>query len=168
MTAIRNYPLAVFVLAMIPLADSATSTATTSFQVTATVTASCSVAATDVAFGSYNPFSGTDGTATGTITATCTNGTPYSIDLSAGSSGSFATRTMSDGSSGTLNYNLYSTSGGSSILGDGTSSTVLITGAGATGTGSGQAYSVYGTLPTGQNTAPVGSYTDSITVTLNY
>lgn len=157
--------------AMLPLAASAATTGA-SFNVTAMVAATCSVNATNVAFGSIGPASTTAGTATGTVVATCTNGTPYTIDLSTGS-GSFAQRTMSDGTS-TLNYNLYSDATYSGVLGDGTESTVLIsastpdTGTAGTGTGTAQTYTVFGQLPLPQTAATAGAYTDSIVVTLNY
>lgn len=163
--------LTVATLMLIPTSASALSTSS-SFNVTATVNAACSVSATDVAFGTVNPLSTTASTATGTVVATCTNGTPYTIDLSAGA-GTFAQRTMSNGTS-TLNYNLYSDNTYTSVLGDGTGSTVLIsasapdTGTAGTGSGSAQTYTVYGKLPLPQSTATTGNYTDTINVTLNY
>jgi len=163
--------LTVAMLMLIPTSASAV-TATGTFNVTATVNATCSVSATDVAFGTVNTLSSTAATATGTVVATCTNGTTYTIDLSAGA-GTFAQRTMSNGTS-TLNYNLYSDNTYTPVLGDGTGSTVLISastpdiGTAGTGSGSAQTYTVYGQLPLPQSTATTGSYTDTINVTLNY
>jgi len=55
-------------------------TATTTFQVTATVNATCLISATNLAFGAYT---GTQTDATSTVTVTCTNTTPYNIGLNA-------------------------------------------------------------------------------------
>ena len=74
-------------------------TATTTFQVTATVLNSCKVTATDLSFCAYDPVAGAlDGTST--ITATCTAGTPYTIGLDAGLNSASAvgtTRAMCSG-----------------------------------------------------------------------
>lgn len=159
------------VISILPMVASA-ATATTTFNVTATVNATCSVTATDVAFGIVDPLATTAATATGTVVATCTNGSAYTIDLSAGA-GTYAQRTMSNGSS-TLDYNLYNDATYTSVLGDGTGSTVLISasapdlGTAGTGNGGAQTYTVYGQLPLPQATATTGSYTDTINVTLNY
>ena len=56
--------------------------ATNTFQVTATVTDSCLVSATNLNFGAYDPAAVKDGTST--ITVTCTAKTPYTIGLNAG------------------------------------------------------------------------------------
>src|ERR1700716_462215 len=69
----------------------------------------CSVSATNVSFGVYNPLSVTGLSSTGSVTATCLNvltPTPITIALSTGSSGSYAARRMQSGAN-TLTYNLY-------------------------------------------------------------
>ena len=139
-------------------------TATTTFNVTATVTSSCSVSATNVAFGSVAPLSSTTYTAQGTISATCTNGTSYTLALSAGS-GAYTARTMSDGTD-TLTYNLYTDTTYGTVWGDGTGATATV--GPLTGTGSAVSTTVYGQMVMPQSTAGPGSYSDTITVTLSY
>jgi spore coat protein U-like protein len=68
--------------------------------------------------------------------------------------------------SDTVNYQLYSDSGHSSVWGETTSgSPDVVTG---TGSGDGQAITVYGRVPSGQTNPKIGAYSDTITVTVNY
>ena len=128
-------------------------------------TVSCTVSATPVAFGTFNPF-GSTVTSTGTITVACSSGSKsatYTIALSAGNSGSFAQRQTST-TAPYIKYNLYTTSGYTSIWGDGTGGSVTVPGSDTTITST---FTVYGQLPTPQGVTPAG-YTDSITVTVTY
>jgi spore coat protein U-like protein len=134
-------------------------TATTTFNVTATVPTSCSVSAGgDLAFGSYT---GTQIDATTTVSITCTNGTAYTAGLDDGLNYSAPNRRMANGTA-YLNYELYSDSGRTTRWGNATGSWVS-----DTGTGSAQSKTVYGRLA-GSQTLVVGSYTDTITVTITY
>lgn len=139
-------------------------TSTTTFAVSATVSASCSVSATAIAFGAYNPTGGNVDT-TNTVTATCTSGTAYNIGLDAGgaSGATVTTRKMSSGSD-RLNYSLYSDSGRSTNWGN----TVGTDTVADTGNGTAQGHTVYGRIPGSQTTVPTGSYSDTITVTVTY
>jgi spore coat protein U-like protein len=137
--------------------------------VSASVASNCVVAATNLAFGPY------DGSAPLTnsapISVRCTNGTPYDLLLSTGDSASYTQRLLSNGSN-TLQYNLFTSSAASTIWGDGTtSSTGKISGNGA-GMSSSAAitHQVHGVLPNSaaNQDAPVGSYSDTITVTVSY
>ena len=133
--------------------------------VTATVLSYCSIAANNMAFGTYSPAAAAALTATTTLAVTCTNTTPYSVSLSAGNSNSVAQRTMSTGSGGpTLNYNLYQSNTYATVWGNTSSNWVTPSGG---GTGTAQSLTVYGSIPAGQNATP-GSYTDTITATVNY
>lgn len=141
-------------------------TATTTFNVTATVSSSCSATATDLAFGAYNVASSTPLDGTSTINVSCTTGTTYTVALNVGTGGgSFTARRMASGGN-TLDYNLYTTVGRSTVWGDGTGSTATVA-----GTGSGlltpNAATVYGRIPINQDVA-AGSYASVITVTVNY
>lgn len=141
---------------------------TTTFNVTANVASNCLVTAGNLAFGSYTGVAQLTGTSA--IGVRCTNGVGYTVKLNQGG-GSYATRLMSDGGSNTLQYNLYTSAANTTVWGDGTASTGF-----ASGTGSGLAnagivnYTVYGTLPdnTTNEAAPVGSYSDTITVAVDY
>lgn len=140
-------------------------TATTTFQVTATVLSVCTVAATNLAFGNYDASSGTPNDATSTVTTTCSNTTNYTVALNAGtgSGATVATRKMTNGAN-TLDYTMYTTSGRTTVWGDGTLSTATQSG---TGNGSGQALTVYGRISTGQYVT-AGNYSDTVTATVTY
>ena len=165
----RNQSIATISAAvLLALAGSAqAATKTTSFNVSASVAANCLVSATNLAFGAYTGVAALTGTSG--VTVRCTNGTGYQVKLSPGG-GSFATRLLSDGTN-TLQYNLYTSAANTTIWGDGTSSTGFNSGTGSGLSSAGNVtYTVYGTLPDNatNQTAPVGSYSDSITVTVEY
>jgi spore coat protein U-like protein len=136
--------------------------ATTSFPVTATVQATCTVSATSLVFGTY---ASTLLSSTSTISAICTKTTPYNIGLNAGTAtgATVTNRSMKGPSASLLHYKLFSDSGHTINWGNtvGTD-TVYKTGSGAT-----QILTVYGQVPAGQFVTP-GSYADTITVTLTY
>lgn len=141
-------------------------TTSTTFTVSSTVVATCNVSAGAMNFGSMLPTpiqSNVD--TTSSIVATCSNSVPYTIALSAGtgSGGTVALRRMTSGSD-TLNYQLYTDSQRTALWGDGTAGTTV---SNQTGTGSAQTITVYGRIPTGQ-TPPVGTYTDTVTVTVTF
>lgn len=147
-------------------------TATTTFTVSSTISAACSTpSAGNLAFGTYNPLGGSNATATADITITCTNSTPItSVTLSAGGSGSINSRQMSKSgdTAKKLNYNLYTSSANTSIWGDGGSGNVTNNVSGSAGTGSAQTLTIYGTIAASQTSAVPGTYSDTITVTINY
>lgn len=134
----------------------------------------CSVVATGVTFGSYNPLSSSNVDANGNVAVTCRvlNAlnlglvVAYQISLSTGASGSYAPRTMKNGVHA-LNYNLYTS---------GSYGTVWSTGAGAVSDSylllllnTTRNYTIFGRIPGSQNLVPVGSYSDpTITVTVTY
>ncbi len=140
----------------------ASTTATTTFNVTATVTATCTIAATAMTFATA--YTGSTITAQSQITATCTNTTPYTIGLNAGTTtGATTTNRLLAGPSGaTLPYQLYSDSGHTTVWGNATGSWVS-----GTGNGSAQAINVYGQILGAQLPAP-GTYTDTVTATITY
>lgn len=136
-------------------------TATTTFQVTATVLATCQVSATPLAFGNY---AGSQTDATSTISVTCTSTTPYQVGLDAGTAGgaTVTTRKMTFGAA-ELGYALYSDSARTTNWGN-TVGTDTVPG---TGTGLAQTLTVYGRIPAGSMPTP-GAYADTITVTVTY
>lgn len=144
-------------------------TATNTFQVTATITSSCTVSGTALSFGSaIDPLAtGVPLDAASTLTVTCSNTTPYAVSLNAGANAggasNFSARTMKSGSN-TLGYQLYLDSGRTTVWGDGTASSSTKS---STGTGSAQTLSVYGRVPSLANVVP-GTYTDTVTVTVTY
>lgn len=141
-------------------------TSTSSFQVSATINASCVVEADDMSFGTYSPSSSTDLDAATDIDVFCTKGTAYTLKLDIGTGGgSFATRTLSKGAD-TLNYNLFTAPARTTVWGDSSASTSTVTGTGA-GLLSADRKTVYGRLFAGQDENP-GIYTSTVTVTVEY
>lgn len=122
--------------------------------------ATCSLSVQGVSFGSYDTFSNAALDSTGDIGVSCDVSTPYTIALSPGG-GSYALRVMSSGAH-TLNYNLYTDATRTTVWGDGTGGTATVGGSAASAN-----YTVYGRISASQN-AYVGSYSDIITVTLNF
>jgi len=104
-------------------------------------------------------------TASGSISAQCTNGDAFQIALNGGSSGNVAARTMQrSGGGGSVGYQLYQDSGLTTPWGDGTGGTSMATG---TGSGFAQALTVYGRVPAQATPAP-GNYSDTITATISF
>jgi spore coat protein U-like protein len=138
----------------------AAGTATTTFQVTATVQATCNISATNLAFGTY---AGAQTDATSTVTVTCTNTTPWNVGLNAGTCGAtVSARCMANGAA-QLNYALYRDSARTQNWGNTVGTDTLA----GTGNGTAQASTVYGRIAAGQFPAP-GAYTDTITATVSF
>lgn len=140
---------------------------TSSFQVSATVSKNCLISAGNLSLGTFT--GDNDLAATSGITVKCTSGTTYDVNLSAGNSGSYASRTLSNGTD-TLVYNLYTDAGYTTVWGDGsTGGTGRLGGTGA-GMGTEQTLVVRGRLLASQNAGPVGvgTYTDTIIATIVY
>jgi len=133
---------------------------------------SCGVSATALSFGSYDPSSATARDGIGTVTVTCTVTlvgllTSWDILLSTGSSGSFIPRRLFSGGN-SMQYNLYINAGRTQVWGDATGVTAKVSDSRLTVVGTNQySYTAYGRIPALQDLAP-GTYTDTITVTLNY
>ena len=109
---------------------------------------------------------------TASITAQCTDTTPYSIGLGSGLNASGSQRRMQLGATGNyIKYNLYTDSGYSDPWSATTSTTSCTAGSSTcdlgTGTGSNQNFTVYGQVPA--QTAPVaGTYGDTVVVTATF
>jgi spore coat protein U-like protein len=87
----------------------------------------------------------------------------YTVTIGADSRGSFSPRQMSNGAD-RLDYNLYLDSGYSTIWGDGTSGTSLVTVAPAEANAT---FIVYGRSPLGQDVS-MGIYSDVVIVTVEF
>lgn len=138
------------------------------FQVTANITSDCSVSASNIDFGSLGIASLQAGAnTTGVLSVTCTKTVPYSLMLNAGTGAgaTMANRRMTrSGGSETLNYSLYADAARTQVWGDGAGGSAWVTG---TGTGVLQTRTVYaGLFP--QTSPPVGSYADTIIVTVTF
>jgi spore coat protein U-like protein len=142
-------------------------TKTTTFQVTATVNSACSVSATDLAFGVYDPTSAIANDNTSTVTVTCTLATPYDIGLNEGvaAGATVTTRKMKHASLADLiNYSLFSDTGRTTNWGNTVNTDTVHV---ASATGAAENHTVYGRIATGQYVT-AGSYADTITVTITY
>jgi spore coat protein U-like protein len=121
-----------------------------------------------VAFGAYNPFSGASVSATGWVTYQCSLFAildRVSIELSTGSAGQYLPwRTLVSGGH-PLNYNLYLDAALSQVWGNGAGSTFRY-GPQPLPIFETRVY-VYGYIPASQN-AWQGSYSDTITITMNF
>lgn len=141
-------------------------TATNTFQVTATVNSACSVTATNLVFGVYDP-SAAANDKTSTVTVTCTLATGYDIGLSAGvaAGATVMTRQMKESALPDLiNYSLFSDASRTVNWGN-TVGTDTVNVASALGTP--EVHTVYGRIPAGQYVT-AGSYSDTISVTVTY
>jgi spore coat protein U-like protein len=140
-------------------------TVSSQFNVTATVLKNCAVSTSDLAFGNYTAGSGSPVTASTTVSVTCTAALAYTVALDGGQTTSDVTaRAMTDGAAHNLTYGLYTTNGYGTVWGDGSAGTSTVAG---TGSGAAQPITVYGRIPASQFVA-AGSYTDRVTVTVNY
>jgi spore coat protein U-like protein len=128
----------------------------------------CTAGASGVAFGTYNLLSAVPLTSTGTVTVNCSGAlfilgsTSVTVALSTGQSGTYTARRLGTG----FNYNLYLDAAHTEIWGDNTGGSSQYTGTITQAQPSFTA-TVYAQIPALQNPAP-GSYTDTITVTVNY
>jgi spore coat protein U-like protein len=141
----------------------------------AAVTVSCTVTAGSIAFGIYNPLSGTTDASTGSLLITCsgrgTGSTSVTANLtvSSGLSGTYASRTMLFGTN-KLNYNIFWSTAYNQVMGDGTGGSfggttgAFTVTAGGTSSATG---TMYGLVPASQDVAP-GTYADTIIVTVTY
>lgn len=117
-----------------------------------------------VAFGNYDVFSSAPTDSSGQVRVACLLWGNLQVSLDRGSSPTFRPRTMRSGAS-VLQYNLYRDAARSQVWGDGTEGTSTY----EAQYGLIQAFTlnVYGRIPARQDAA-VGSYQDTITVTINY
>jgi spore coat protein U-like protein len=154
--------------ALLALAGAAqAATKSDSFQVSASVAKNCIISAPDLNLG---VFDGTNNlTSSSAISVRCTVGTSYTVDLSTGSSGAYASRTLVNGTD-TLAYNLYTSNLYTTIWGDNTAGTGRPAAALGGGMGVAQTLTVYGRLLAADNTGPVPdvTYIDNITATITY
>lgn len=138
-----------------------------SFTATTVVRANCTIAANDLSFGTVNLLTA-NVDATTTLGLVCTNGSAYTLRLNGGTvTGNVSARRMGLGGNapGVINYQLRHTSANGPLWGDGTGGTAVLTG---TGTGASQTVTVYGRVPGGQPPPTVGTYSDTVTATVEF
>ena len=167
MLKLKNLQRALLAAGLIAATTGALATAvTTTFQVQANVNAQCSITAVNLTFPAVDPLSSqTDGATT--VSVKCTKNSAYTVGLNAGttSGATIAQRKMANGSD-TMDYNLYSNGGRTTVWGDSAGSWVSGTGAGM---GTAQVLNVYGRVAAGQTNLAVGTFTEpTVTVTVTY
>jgi spore coat protein U-like protein len=123
--------------------------------------ATCSVAAQDVAFGSYDSLARFAVDGVGNVNVSCDAPATFEIGIGEGGSGTFLQRRMDSGQSA-MTYNLYTSAARTTVWGDGTGATTTVS-----DSGTGRDYTVYGRIDSGQNLPP-GSYSDLLVVTVTY
>ncbi len=145
--------------------------ATTTFTVTATVNPNCTISAANLGFGNYDPLVANLAAplnATSTVTVACVKGTTATIGLNAGLNSAQAvatTRAMSSGglTPSFLSYEIYKDVNRTLVWGNAGLTTVSYTAA----SNANSIITDYGQVPAAQ-TPPTGSYTDTITATINF
>ncbi|HKB79434.1 MAG TPA: spore coat U domain-containing protein [Thermoanaerobaculia bacterium] len=162
-TVLSLIVLAVLVFSVPVFAASATA----NLNVSASVSAVCTITTSPVAFGAYDPVSAnasTDLTAQGAVNVACTKGTAATIDLGTGGSFSGGTRRMASGTD-FLNYSLFQDAALTQVWGSGIAggATANYNAASKSVT----AVTVYGMVPQAQDVT-VGSYADVVLATINY
>jgi spore coat protein U-like protein len=163
-------PLLVLFLASPLLAASTTGTV----PVSANVTAACMVGSGGgLAFPAFNPFDQADLASEGSMQVTCTKGMVTAISLDQGQNGADVggtcqapQRLMKSGPY-TKSYQIYSDASHTQVWGCAAANALVYTSSsGATAS----TISVYGVIPFGSDGATVhpGSYSDIVTITVNY
>ena len=150
-------------LAGIALPQSALAgSATTTLGVSLTINAGSNVSSTSVAFPAQSVLASAV-SQTGTVVVTCTNTTPYQVQLDqgAGSGATVTNRLMTGPASATVAYGLYQDSAHTTNWGktNGTDT--------ESGTGSAQTLTVYGHIAAQTTPAP-GAYADTVNVTVTF
>lgn len=135
----------------------------------------CSTTVPGLAFGGYDPTLPAPTDITSSMTVTCTRAildpwsVSYSVELSTGSSGSYATRRMNAGTA-RLNYNVYTNASRSQVWGNGTSSTTIVSTTMSFNFfqfSKSATHTAYGRIPAGQSANP-GNFGDNLVVTLTF
>lgn len=144
--------------------------------------AACTVGTAGMSFGTYHPLtlpgklSSADALSTCTISVTCSAGitlTSYTLALGASTAGTgdrISTRFMANSNGGdNMVFNLYTDSNRTVVWGNGATGTTLSGSLSIVGLGSQtQSVTVYGKVPSGQNTLRAGDFSGAMTLTLTY
>lgn len=142
------------------------STATGQMPVSAQVLENCSVVSTPMAFGSITDVGANDVETKATITLACTANATFEIQLDDGTNPDAGQRRMANvGATEFLPYEIYKDSGHSSRWGNTLGSDTVTGSASALGAAS---VIAYGRIAQGVGKVSAGSYTDTVTITVNF
>jgi spore coat protein U-like protein len=136
-------------------------TTTGNLSVTVEVVATCRVGTASLGFGTYGTGQTADLRAQGSITYEGCGTGQLKVHLDGGTSRNTSARTLVNAAGNKLTYQLYRDSARSKVWGTG-SNALTFTPSSASGT-----LVVYGTIPGGQS-VPVGSYSDTVLVTIDF
>jgi spore coat protein U-like protein len=127
----------------------------------------CLISTIGVNFGSYDSSVGSPNDSTGSVTYRCNQNDPITISLNGGTWGNIVQRKMRSASGDVLLYNLYKDAARTVVWGDAGSQ--LYSDPNPPGRGAGNAVTVpiYARIFSLQDVG-VGTYSDSITVTINW
>jgi spore coat protein U-like protein len=152
-------------IAMPMAAQAASKTAT--FDVSMKIVADCTISAAALDFGQNRGLLTSTVSANSNLTVTCTNTTPYTVGLDAGtgtgSSGTSRYMNGTNGNTATVPFNLYRTQGAG--LWGNTQGTDTMSG---TGTGAAQTLTVYGEVPAQAQTPAPDTYKSTVTATIYF
>lgn len=166
--SVRSFGVAALALGVCGLANAGTASDT--MGVSATVAGSCTINAGDMAFGTYDPIvthASAALDATSTISVVCATGSSATLRLSQGlnavegSTDAAPLRQLVSGAN-VLSYQLFTDEALSDVWGN-----TLATGVSHTGTGAAASFTVYGSIPGGQN-VPLGAYVDTVTAYIDF
>jgi spore coat protein U-like protein len=141
----------------------AAATANATLTITATVISACTVTNGTVAFGNYSPVDSANVDQTGTFTVACTKGTGATVGLATGNNSLAGARRMTNGVE-FLTYELYKEAARTNVWANALTGLVTLLPAASNAP---QTLTVYGRIAPGQNVA-IGSYTDSVSITVTY
>jgi spore coat protein U-like protein len=140
--------------------------ATTNLNVSANVVASCTISATNLAFGNLSTAVATNVDVAAALTVNCPTGQAYAITMGngAGVGATAALRRMTRTSgTETIDYAIYRDAARTQTWG----STIGTDTSASTGTGANQTFQVYGRVPT-QTGLTAGAHTDTVVVNIDY
>ncbi|MBI3304118.1 MAG: spore coat protein U domain-containing protein [Deltaproteobacteria bacterium] len=170
----KKISLLAFVLVALPAAAAFAGSATNNLTVQATVVANCTVSAATLNLGNYDPLvanAAADLDASQALSIKCTKGTAAtSIDLNNGSNFSGGRRMQLGATGNFLNYELYKDSGRTSVWGTGAVKGIVPDASTSKNSDlkvGGAALTVFGRVPQNQDVT-IGSYADTVTVTINF
>lgn len=143
-------------------AEARAATTTGSLSVRVVVQPSCTVTGGTLDFGTYTSGQATDLQATAQIGYTNCSAASLRFDLSGGANGTTTARRASNGEGVFLNYALFRDTARTLNFADGTSGLTVTPATGGTGN-----ITVHGRVPKSQTVA-AGTYTDIVTITLNF
>lgn len=156
---------ALAVLFCLSAGEALAATANANLTVQATVADACGVTDATLSFGTVTPSAGTTLPVAGSISVTCTLGTPFSVGLNDGLNVSGGARRMrKSGTTDYLTYDLYKDALGLTRFGSAGGDRFT----GGLGLGIiATPVAVFGSVPSGQSTS-TGAYADTVQITLYY